>query len=111
MISFHPSSVPDFGQVFGGRMVMTSQAPQCDAREEETLLATNDTAAASISVDGERWQQSTVWAGMKWLDRAMSARFSTSSDLDGLPLNSLIPTPSRSVARRQSCLSCLQPAS
>jgi len=69
---------------------MTSQAPQCDAREEETLLATNDTAAASISVDGERWQQSTVWAGMKWLDRAMSARFSTSSDLDGLPLNSLI---------------------
>jgi 2-oxoisovalerate dehydrogenase E1 component len=27
---------------------------------------------------------------MKWLDRAMSARFSTSSDLDGLPLNSLI---------------------
>ena len=69
---------------------MTSQAPQCDAREEETLLATNDTAAASISVDGERWQQSTVWAGMKWLDRAMSARFSTDRDLDGLPLDSLI---------------------
>src|SRR5215471_19631162 len=90
MTSFHPSSVPDFGQVFGGRMVMTSQAPQCDAREEEPLLATNDTAAASISVDGERWQQSTVLAGMKWLDRAMSARFSTDRDLDGLPLDSLI---------------------
>jgi len=44
---------------------MTSQAPQCDAREEETLLATNDTAAASISVDGGPWQQSTVLAGMK----------------------------------------------
>src|SRR5215471_7246953 len=76
-------------------MVMTSQAPQCDAREEETLLATNDTAAASISVDGGRWQQSTVLAGMKWLDRAMSARFSTirpleDRDLDGLPLDSLI---------------------
>jgi uncharacterized protein YjiS (DUF1127 family) len=37
---------------------MTSQAPQCDAREEETPLATNDVAAASISVDGGGWQQS-----------------------------------------------------
>src|SRR5215831_1464053 len=71
-------------------MVMTSQAPQCDAREEEPLLATNDTAAASINVDGARWQQSTVLPGMKWLDRAMSARFSTDRDLDGLPLDSLI---------------------
>ena len=73
---------------------MTSQAPQCDAREEETLLATNDTAAASISVDGGR-QQSSVLAGMKWLDRAMSARLSTirplaDRDLDGLPLDSRI---------------------
>jgi 2-oxoisovalerate dehydrogenase E1 component len=74
---------------------MNSEAPQCDAREEETLLATNDTAAASISVDGGCWQQSTVLAGMKWLDRAMSARFSTirpleGHDLDGSPLDSLI---------------------
>jgi len=74
---------------------MTSEAPQCDAREEETLLATNDTVAASISVDGACRQQSTFLAGMKWLDRAMSARFSSirpvaDRDLDGLPLDSLI---------------------
>src|SRR6266478_5802723 len=94
MTSFHPSRVPDFGEVFGGRMVMTSEAPQCDAREEETLLATNDAAAASISVDGGCWQQSTVLAGMK-LDRAMSAHSSSirpleGRDPDGLPLDSLI---------------------
>lgn len=60
-ISFHPSSVPDFGQVFGGRMAMTSQAPQCDAPEEETLLATNDTAAAAISVDGNAGNNPPFW--------------------------------------------------
>jgi uncharacterized protein YjiS (DUF1127 family) len=36
---------------------MISQAPHCGGREQETLLAANDTAAAPISVDGERWQQ------------------------------------------------------
>jgi uncharacterized protein YjiS (DUF1127 family) len=37
---------------------MISQAPQFGGREEETLLAANGTAAAPISADRERWQQS-----------------------------------------------------
>jgi uncharacterized protein YjiS (DUF1127 family) len=56
--SLHPSSVPNFGQVFGGRMAMVSQAPQCGGRVDETLLVANDTPAAPVSVDRGRWQQS-----------------------------------------------------